>query len=232
MSDKGDTEPQWLKSPPQEDRSSRRSSSGTVRGASEDGQSKSRASLGLGGKARRSNTAGGYHSEEDNDFAYGDGVCCCSMDPLLLGIVFFQGICGCLGIAGVVANIQHITHPVAEGQYQDIIMRAYSMSFCCIIVLCEIDWRFFMRYLRLLDLWIFRGLFYMYAGLQTIDKINGFDADSLSTIGNATGITIIISGVIYMIMGACCVKSIAESRRRLERERYREIDPDSLMETV
>lgn len=95
-----------------------------------------------------------------------------------------------------------------------------------------------MRRLRLLDLWIFRGLFYIFVGLQTVDTnkigVTQFTIAALSYPDNMVGFPIIISGLMYVLMGICCVKSVAESKRRKESNRYRELEDqvDSNIESV
>lgn len=183
------------------------------------------------GRGRRSNVSN-YASEDEDDKGLEDDCCCCPMDPVLLGIAFFHGICICLGIAGIAVNIHHIMRPSEQGRYQDILLRSYSAAFCVIMVFSEIDWRFIMRRLRLLDIWIFRGLFYIYIGLQTIDEIGGVSLTALSSFDDMVGLPVIVAGVVYVVMGACCVKSVAESKRRRERTQYRELDPESTVESV
>jgi len=231
--DSGDPEPQWLKTPPQEERNNRRS---TGAGGGEDATGKgSRMSMSAAaGRGRRSNISTYDASEDEDEKGFEDDCCCCPMDPVLLGIAFFHGICICLGIAGIAVNIHHIMQPNEQGLYQDIILRSYSAVFCVIMVFCELDWRWVLRRLRLLDIWFFRGLFYIYIGLQTIDKIGGLTLTALSSFDDMVGVPIIIAGAAYVVLGACCVKSVAESKRRRERMQgqYRELDPESTMESV
>ena len=99
-----------------------------------------------------------------------------------------------------------------------------------IIMICEIDWRFLMKRFRILDLWIFRGFFYIYVGCQTADRIDVYELNDLITVCNLVAFGLALSGIMYTIMGICCIKSIAESKRR--RQRYKEIDADSTMESV
>jgi|SaaInlStandDraft_5_1057022.scaffolds.fasta_scaffold94215_2 hypothetical protein len=48
----------------------------------------------------------------------------------------------------------------------------------------------------------------------------------MSEYDNMIGVPIMVSGVIYSCMGICCIKSIAESKKRKDRDNkmYREID--------
>jgi len=106
----------------------------------------------------------------------------------------------------------------------DIAARSYVIFFSCLIVLCEIDWRFVMKKIRLLDDWTFRGFFYAYVGLCTIDKSGDLDSPE-----DITGISLMVLGLVYAIMGLLCIKGVVQQRRKYA---YREVDPDSVFESV
>ena len=114
------------------------------------------------------------------------------MDPVLFGIAVFHMLCGLLGIAGVIANVYYMSRPSQHGHYQHLILRTYAVSFCATIVAIELDWRFIMKRIKLLDLWIFRGLFYVYAGLQTTGEIRSFtDLSEISRPEGVVGIALL-----------------------------------------
>ena len=66
--------------------------------------------------------------------------------------------------------------------YRDIITRCYAIVFCVFIVLAEVDWRYIMRRIRILDLWFFRGLFYFYVGFITLGGDNTFFMNPVDTV--------------------------------------------------
>ena len=277
-------DPPWLNPPPKEERPGRRSAAGAAgagggAGTSEPG---SRLTTPLSsGRMRQSYGGGnlGYDSadDDDDDATFNEDCCCCPMDPILLGITFFHGICFVLGLAGLAVHLHHLTrwgravegavtadmrsnggssassnssssssssgdnsysisdsYPGHHHSLKELLLQCYDVVFCLLIVVCEVDWRFVMRRLRLLDLWIFRGLFYIFVGLQTLElQINGdVDLDTLSNIDNMVGCLVMLAGVCYMCLGACCIKSVADAKRlrRLERV-YREVQ-DVEMEGV
>jgi len=178
-------------------------------------------------KSRRSSIGttrssyGGYESD-DEDGEVEEDCCCCPMDPVLFGIAVFHFISGLLGIAGVVANIIYLSRPQETGHYLDIILRSYAVVFCATIVAVELNWRFVMKRLKLLDLWIFRGFFYAYAGLQTAGKVISLDLHQLMRPEDIVGFALVLSGAMYVCMGGCCIKSVAESKRRAA-SRYHQI---------
>jgi hypothetical protein len=184
-------------------------------------------------KSRRSSVGtarssyGGYDSE-DEDEGIEEDCCCCPMDPVLFGITVFHLISGLLGIAGMVANIFYLSRPQEVGHYQDIVLRTYATVFCATIVAVELNWRFVMKRLKLLDLWIFRGFFYAYTGLQTTGEITSFDLKEISRPNDIVGIALVVAGIMYISMGSCCIKSVTETKRRA----YQQIGETGEVESV
>ena len=59
----------------------------------------------------------------------------------------------------------------------------------------EIDWRYVMKRIRILDLWFFRGLFYFYVGFITIENDTTFTQPQ-----DIIGLTQISMGACYVFM--------------------------------
>lgn len=160
-------------------------------------------------------TYGGYESETDDDVSE-EGCCGCSIDSILFGITSFHIGCLVLGIVGMATNIYCISRMKEEHSvnYQCLILRAYTTCFCIIIIAIEANWRTFTKHIKLLDLWIFRGLFYIYTGLQTMDEIKSVNMNEFSKTENIVGIALLMAGLLYTGLGACCIKSVTESKLR------------------
>ena len=125
----------------------------------------------------------------------------------IVGISIFHGACGVLGVAGAAVNAHHILRPEEQGQYVDMALRAYSASFCLVMIVCEIDWRFMMRRFRILDIWLCRGFFYLYAGLQTLENFDFSEKafQSSATLNNLVGLLICCRWVIDDMCMYVCV---------------------------
>ena len=120
---------------------------------------------GRGGARARMAPARVSASEHDED----EDCCCCPLDPVLAWFRLFHLISGLVGCASMGANGYILaTKDVVSMDYRDIITRGYAIIFCFVVVLAEIDWRYVMRRIRILDLWFFRGLFYFYVGFITL----------------------------------------------------------------
>ena len=235
----GPSDPAWLQNSPKDSRRNSMISSYDDDGFDDDGGSPSRnngrTKRGLsksikGGRRTKYGYVSDDEDENENDM---EDCCCCPMDPVLFGMTIFHSISGILGIAAFAANIYHLTSPEEHGMYQDILQHSYCCIFCIIVIICEVDWRWIMKRFRILDLWLFRGLFYIYVGLETSDRMDDLQPLNLLSVCNIIGIALIVSGVMYFIMSLCCIKSIAEAKRRKQiLSRYRDIDNDSAIESV
>ena len=204
-----DEEPSWLKdpSPPGplalDGISAAGGGGNPFSGAEGDGTGVVRA-IRVGGRSRF------RRSYDDSDDDNMEDCCCCPSDPCLIAFTFFHCLSGALGVAAIGANVYHITQEKEGNKYIEIVQRCYLCLFSAIIVLTETDWKFLTRRLKLLDLWVFRGLFIAYVGINTLDLFS----PTVETPECIVGFSLILCGAIYVVMGALCLKSVALSRRK------------------
>ena len=64
-------------------------------------------------------------------------------------------------------NIVYLYKNKQHADIYSVLIRVYTILFYLVTVLIEFDWRFLMKRLRIMDLWVVRGLFYTYLGLIT-----------------------------------------------------------------
>ena len=186
--------------------------------------------MGLGGTSeggdasqRRRRKRRGYDTDDEDSM---EDCCCCPLDPCLAAFFFFHCIAGLLGVSSMAANAYHLTNKLSQqvappNIYIDGVLRGYSIIMGCIIVCCETDWKFLMRRLKLLDLWVFRGLFYSYVGLTTLDMYSPTVYTSPECI---IGFSLIVVGILYIVMGSLCLKSVAARMR----SNYKEIPDENV----
>jgi hypothetical protein len=99
-----------------------------------------------------------------------DGDCCfCPLDPILWWFALFTVIAGAVALAGMLINVIYIAKH-SDLDPRSILLRVYAAVFCGGIVMIEIDWRFIVSRLRIMDLWLVRGAFYGYVGLITCSR--------------------------------------------------------------
>jgi hypothetical protein len=87
-------------------------------------------------------------------------ICCC-MDAILCYFRLFHFICGIIITLTLVANCIVLSNDLHSSDIKDFVMRVYCVIFCCLSIFLEINFRFVLDYIRLMDNWIFRGLFYL-----------------------------------------------------------------------
>ncbi len=109
-----------------------------------------------------------HHSE-------GESTCCgcCPSDPVLYWFRIFHSIAGFVGFASLAANLYVLTNPKLG--LIEIVLHLYTMLFSVAIVIIEIDWRYMLSRIRIMDWWIFRGLFYGFVGFMTRELSCGCD---------------------------------------------------------
>ena len=108
-----------------------------------------------------------YAHDDDDDGADDSSscCCCCPSDPVLFSFQCFHFTSGLTGLAAFVANIYTFWNPNLGTK--DAIIRGYTLLFCILIVIVELDWRFVVNKVRFLDYWVLRGLFYTFVGFIT-----------------------------------------------------------------
>jgi len=215
-------DPSWMKDPPLENVIlNLQSASASTTGMGASGLE----SDVLAERRRRRRRRLSYDTDDEESI---EDCCCCPVDPCLAALLLFHCIAGLLGVCAMATNAYHLAKPAQQQQqeaapnvYIDCVMRGYSIVMSALIVCAESDWKFVMRRLKLLDLWIFRGLFYAYVGLTTLDLYSS----SVETPECIVGLALIFIGTLYIIFGALCLKSVAARRRN----NYREIPEENVV---
>mmetsp|Transcript_18451 Transcript_18451/g.41047 ORF Transcript_18451/g.41047 Transcript_18451/m.41047 type:complete len:242 (+) Transcript_18451:42-767(+) len=133
-------------------------------------------------------------SEEDCCF-------CCHSDPLLLSFQLFHFTSGLVGMAALAANVYAFATNLS---LNDAILRAYAVLFCLLIVLVEVDWRYFVNRIRFVEIWLLRGLFYAFVALLT----GGVGEKTAMTPQNLVAIVLGAVGVCYFLLGIFCMKAV------------------------
>lgn len=117
------------------------------------------ASLEEGGEPSTAKKAKKKELVEDATF------CCCPRDPVLNWFRMFHLLCGLLGLGSAAINIYVLTNPFI--QLIDIVIHGYAILFSLLIVIIETDWRYVVSRIRVMDVWVWRGLFYALVGFMS-----------------------------------------------------------------
>lgn len=92
------------------------------------------------------------------------------------------------------------------------IMRAYNMMFLILAMLCEFKIKKFMDYAKICSYYFPRGFLHIFIGIMTItaslaDPEQGVFMDII-------GYAIIAIGLIYFLLGCCCLNEYSETSRQ------------------
>eukprot|EP01031_Cornospumella_fuschlensis_P035646 gene35646-43234_t len=139
-----------------------------------------------------------------------EDCCCCPRDPVLYYFYLYHFITGLVGLFCIVANVSIIVD--SRSIWRDKIMHSYLCLFSLVVVAVEIDFRFITSRLRLMELWLFRGLFYSFVGFGTVCAS---DPDAHSFYANAIGILLCVLGFGYACMEMFCLRSVLSERLQI-----------------
>lgn len=90
---------------------------------------------------------------------------CCPSDPVLVCFQFFHFTSGVNGLLALVSNAYVYT--LHDLPIYDLFLHGYAIVFCLLIVFVELDWRYIVSKVKFLDLWVLRGLYYIFVGVIT-----------------------------------------------------------------
>jgi hypothetical protein len=90
---------------------------------------------------------------------------CCPSDPVLVCFQLFHFTSGVNGLLALVSNAYVYT--LHDLPIYDLFLHGYAIVFCLLIVFVELDWRYIVSKVKFLDLWVLRGLYYIFVGVIT-----------------------------------------------------------------
>lgn len=134
-----------------------------------------------------------------------DDLCCCCLDPVLCWFRFFHFLGGAACILAFVSNTVYGQNDLAS--LYAIIMRLYVAVFSIVLLLIQLQMPLVTHSLALFDMWVYRGFFFAYIGLRTINADKEY-----FLFENVVGIFMLVMGFIYFLLGMCCMK-VVEDRR-------------------
>jgi len=154
---------------------------------------------------------------------YEEDCCCCpadTLDPFLWWFWLFRAMCTIDLFVCLMFNLSFLfiktTSEVKRDEQstnstdinlRDYILHIYAAFFCIAGILTELELSCMKHYVRVLQLWIFRGLFYIFTGVLTSCFTNVRSISGMTIWANTVSILLCALGLIYTIMGLFCVKS-------------------------
>jgi hypothetical protein len=116
---------------------------------------------------RKSSYVGGSVKEDGQPMQYDEDCCCCPNDPVLWWFALFQWITGLTAATALITNIYSLAAANGLVAVKYLSIRCFAVLLCALIVFIESEWDMVLQRLKVMHLWIFRGLFYAFVGLIT-----------------------------------------------------------------
>ncbi len=118
------------------------------------------------------------------------------------------------------------------------VLRLYIAAFCIILILTELRMESLVRNVPTYDNWVYRGFLYSFIGLigVVMAEANEVEERSLETrqmivhlVMLGASYAMFALGVIYMLMGLCCLRDVLE---RMRADYDADMDRASLEESI
>lgn len=129
-----------------------------------------------------------------------EDCCCCSTDPVLWWFSVFHLVAALVALAALAMNAVYLCSSISQLALRDILLRVYTILLYLVMFFIEFDWRYLMKRLRIMDLWVIRGLFYVFLGLIMVAE------ESVANPVNIIAFTVMAVGVVYFTLGVLCMK--------------------------
>ena len=149
-------------------------------------------------------------------------------DPVFVFLTSINVVAVATALLAAAANIFVVVESASTLSFKDYCIRAYTLSFCVMLVLVELEWSHFMRWMPALENFAPKGLFFGLVGLLTLDvSSDGADGDDgggdtdWGEWQNVIGILLVAVGAVYLFLGIVCFKYVADARKLLRRQKAR-----------
>eukprot|EP01023_Acetabularia_acetabulum_P048954 TRINITY_DN5198_c0_g1_i1.p1 TRINITY_DN5198_c0_g1~~TRINITY_DN5198_c0_g1_i1.p1 ORF type:complete len:206 (-),score=19.19 TRINITY_DN5198_c0_g1_i1:295-912(-) len=106
------------------------------------------------------------------------------------------------------------------------ILRLYGIFFSLIIICVETEWTWLTSFFRIVEIWIFRGLIYIFFSVLALEFMKPQStqtdfAKSLNLYRTISGFALLSCGGFYLVGGVLCFQQLKKKRHKRERERDR-----------
>ena len=139
--------------------------------------------------------------------------CCFCYDPVLCPFYILNGASCTIAFGCSMLNCWLL----AADNSPDLVVvfiRIYSCLFGILVIFVEIDCRMVMDYVKALEFWSIRGLFYLFVGVLTLTACKSHEQSvyRYDRLEEILGSMLCLVGIVYFLGGICCFHSIKEKR--------------------
>lgn len=155
----------------------------------------------------------------DSDLGGDDGGCCveCFGEPAL---ITFKGV-AVLTVAAALASVGCHGWMVftADVHFKEATLRFCGVLFAMVVVLAELEVKRLISEIDVLESWFARGLFYVNAGALQLHLNGTLAATKMAEAERAVAVAMLGCGMLYCLMGMCCLKHLKEASLIMQRHR-------------
>ncbi|KFK29985.1 hypothetical protein AALP_AA7G202700 [Arabis alpina] len=139
-------------------------------------------------------------------------------DPFLVVCRCFSFVTSLIAILCVVVNVLAAiisfrdSHDIFDG-----IFRCYAVLIACFVVLAETEWSFIIKFSKVLEYWVGRGMLQIFAAVMTRSFPDYMSQrKDLLLLQNIASYMLLSCGFIYVICGVLCIGFLKRARQKKE----------------
>ncbi|KAI4318722.1 hypothetical protein MLD38_032393 [Melastoma candidum] len=143
-------------------------------------------------------------------------------DPFLVVCRCFSVVTSIVAVLCIVVNVLSAIRSFEEGyDVFDGIFRCYAVIIAAFVVLAETEWRFIIKFWKILEYWAGRGMLQIFVAVMTRAFPNYTSEEKeLVLLQDVAAYLLLGCGVVYVIAGLLCIGFL--KRKRQEKEISRE----------
>ncbi|KAM7470602.1 hypothetical protein LguiA_008785 [Lonicera macranthoides] len=139
-------------------------------------------------------------------------------DPFLVVCKCFSVITSLAAILCIGVNVLSAVQSFKHGyDIFDGIFRCYAVAFAIFVVVVETEWGYIMKYWKVLEFWVGRGMLQIFVAVMTrAYPETASERRELITLLNIAGYLLLACGAVYVISGVLCIGFLKRARQRRE----------------
>ncbi|KAK9988949.1 hypothetical protein SO802_029188 [Lithocarpus litseifolius] len=137
-------------------------------------------------------------------------------DPFLIVCRCFSVITALTAILCIAVNVLSAVRSFKDGSdIFDGIFRCYAVLIACFVVLAETEWKFVMKFWKVLEYWAARGMLQIFVAVMTraFPDYSGVQKQ-LVLLQNISSYMLLACGVVYLVSGLLCIGHLKRVRQQ------------------
>ncbi|KAK4563766.1 hypothetical protein RGQ29_006048 [Quercus rubra] len=137
-------------------------------------------------------------------------------DPFLIVCRGFSVITALTAILCIAVNVLSAIRSFKDGSdIFDGIFRCYAVLIACFVVLAETEWKFVMKFWKVLEYWAARGMLQIFVAVMTRAFPDYYGVqEQLVLLQNISSYMLMACGVVYLVSGLLCIGHLKRVRQQ------------------